>query len=351
MAKAKKLPSGKWRCLVYSHTENGKRKYESFTASTKAEAEMLAAQFANDNERRRVSDLTVKEAVEQYINANENILSPSTIRGYRMDLKRMAPIHDNRIRKITTASIQTFISGLAKEYSPKTVKNTYALLSSSLTFCGVEKNLMIHLPTIPKRAKEAPENEQIIALYSEASPTMKRAIVLAAFHSLRRGEICALQYKDLKGNKLHVHSDIVRGSGGWIHKETPKTESSNRFIYLSDAEVKIMGSGSPNDYIVPVRPSTIDKNFQTLKKHTGIDIRFHDLRGYFASIAVAMGIPDIYTSHLGGWRENSTVLKEYYQKPIVSINEGYAKKMNDYFENMQHDMQHGQNKRTANTDG
>ena len=60
-------------------------------------------------------------------------------------------------------------------------------------------------------------------------------------------------------------------------------------------------------------------------------LRFHDLRGYFASIAVAIGVPDVYASHLGGWRENSSVLKEHYQKPIVSINEGYAKKMNEHF--------------------
>ena len=35
MAKAKKLPSGSWHVLVYSHTdERGRRKHESFTAGT-----------------------------------------------------------------------------------------------------------------------------------------------------------------------------------------------------------------------------------------------------------------------------------------------------------------------------
>ena len=46
MAKAKKLPSGKWRALVYDYTDsNGKRKYQSFTAETKKEAEFLAAHY------------------------------------------------------------------------------------------------------------------------------------------------------------------------------------------------------------------------------------------------------------------------------------------------------------------
>lgn len=334
MAKAKKLPSGSWRAQVYSYTDHqGKKHYESFTASTKREAEMLAAQFANDNDRKRTQDYTVKECIEQYIQSNKAVLSPSTIRGYEMDLKRMTTLYNIRIRKINSVTIQSFVSELSEKYSPKTVKNTYALLMASLAFCGIENNFRIHLPTIPKKSKTAPENEQIVALYKMASHKMKVAIMLAAFHSLRRGEICGLKYADLEDNTLHIHSDMVRGTDGWIHKETPKTNASNRIVYLSPAELELIGTGFSNEYIVPIRPSTIDKDFHTLRKKVGLDgLRFHDLRGYFASIAVAMNIPDIYLSHLGGWRENSSVLKEHYQKPIVSINEGYAKKMNDYFE-------------------
>ena len=40
MAKAKKLKSGSYRCLVYDYTDGtGKRHYESFTADTRREAE------------------------------------------------------------------------------------------------------------------------------------------------------------------------------------------------------------------------------------------------------------------------------------------------------------------------
>ena len=75
MAKAKKLPSGSWRCQVYSHSipmtdkdgkpvynVDGKRKekriYESFTSDDpspagKREAELAAAQFAAEKERRQ----------------------------------------------------------------------------------------------------------------------------------------------------------------------------------------------------------------------------------------------------------------------------------------------------------
>jgi integrase len=334
--KARKLPSGKWNIEVYVGKDSqGKRIRESFTAATKAEVELMASKFKNNVDRQRSSDLTVSEAGEAYIKANENVLSPSTLRGYKMDAKRLQPIGHLRIRKITSYDIQSFVSELSSTHSPKTVKNTYAFLVTSLGFCGVEQKFKVNLPKIPKQTKYAPENEQIKVLYDNANPVMKRAIMLAAFHSLRRGEICGLTYGDLKGNTLLVHSDMVLGPDGWVHKETPKTESSYRQVFLTDKEVEILGQGKPDEYIVPIKPSTLDGNFKRLCNKLGIEgLIFHNLRSYFASIAVAIGIPDIYLSHMGGWRENSTVLKEHYQKKIVSIDEAYTNKMNTYFDKM-----------------
>lgn len=46
MAKAKKLPSGAWRALVYDYTDqDGKRHYESFTASTKKKRNEMQQSF------------------------------------------------------------------------------------------------------------------------------------------------------------------------------------------------------------------------------------------------------------------------------------------------------------------
>lgn len=46
MPKAKKLPSGNYRCRVFSHTDSeGKKIYKSFTAPTKRQAELLAVEW------------------------------------------------------------------------------------------------------------------------------------------------------------------------------------------------------------------------------------------------------------------------------------------------------------------
>ena len=45
MAKATKLPSGKWRCKAYYTDEYGNYKSKSFTAEKKKDAEGAAARF------------------------------------------------------------------------------------------------------------------------------------------------------------------------------------------------------------------------------------------------------------------------------------------------------------------
>lgn len=336
MAKAKKMPSGNWRVRVYSYTDSsGKKIYESFTAPTKQQAELEAARWANSQSKKRPEQITVKQALENYLSANEGTLSPSTIYNYRKDVKRIQPIEHIKIRKLDNNIIQTFISQLSNSgLSPKTVRNTYTLLRSALAHSRLEVDFKIHLPQVQKRRVNAPENEQIVALYNAANHKLKIAIMLAARHSLRRGEICALTFGDIKGNTLFVHSDMVSSSNGWVHKETPKTSSSYRTVYLTDEELELIGQGEPNEYIVKLTPGSLGTDFYNLKKRLDIDIRFHDLRVYFASISAALNIPEIVTAHHGGWREGSKVLQDHYRKPIASIDEAYAKKLNDHFKSM-----------------
>ena len=103
MPTARKLPSGSWRCRVYSYTDtDGKKHQESFTAPTKAQAEMLAAEYAANKHRRARHDITVGEAIDGYIAAKEPVLSPSTIRGYdRMRKVDFGSIAKKKVRSLT----------------------------------------------------------------------------------------------------------------------------------------------------------------------------------------------------------------------------------------------------------
>ena len=121
MAKAKKLPSGNWRVQVYSHTDtDGKRHYESFTASTKKEAELTAAEFAAKKGFIPQSDLTFEKAAEKYISIKSNVLSPSTIHGYRSIAKNyFEGINGIKLSRITDSDLQSLINDLSDNKSSK----------------------------------------------------------------------------------------------------------------------------------------------------------------------------------------------------------------------------------------
>ena len=73
MAKAKKLPSGSWRVNQYvGKDKNGKRIYKSFTASSKKEAEFMAAEYVllyKDKNSANHINLTLGDAIDMYIDS------------------------------------------------------------------------------------------------------------------------------------------------------------------------------------------------------------------------------------------------------------------------------------------
>lgn len=326
MAKAVKLPSGSWRCRVYSFTDaDGKKHRESFTAPTKAQAEMLAAEYAANKHRRIRHDMTVAEAIDGYIKAKEAVSSPSTIRGYRqMQKTRYDSIDRKKIRALTSEDMQIFISKLVKkDLSPKTVRNVYGLLVSSVALYDDSARFKVTFPAKQKKRQESPSDDVISMLNRAASDQMKVCIALGC-RSVRRGEICALKYEDINNGVAHIHADMVKDSdGNWVYKEIPKTSDSDRFVKVPD-----LGEGE--GFIVKWTPDSITKRFIDLRNSLGLTIRFHDLRHYFASTAAVLQIPDIYTADLGGWQRDGKTMKAVYQNNIKSMSDYYAKKMEDH---------------------
>ena len=330
MAKAKKLPSGNWRVQVFSHKDaSGKNHYESFTASTKAEAEMLAATFAGTKHRTSRTDMTVIEAIQGYINAKEAVLSPSTIREYKRAIKRdYDSIASLKIKRLTSEDMQLFISRLSATLAPKTVKNRYALLTASIGLYAPDMVFRVTFPQKQIKRPVSPSDEMVKALYENASDKLKPCLALAMC-GLRRGEICALKYEDIKDGVAHIHADMVQNANKeWVYKEIPKTDGSDRFIKLPPFVLDHFGSGT--GFIIQCTPNAITQSFGRLTKRLGYSVRLHDLRHYYASIGSVLGIPDIYMADMGGWRHDSKIMKEVYQNKITSMADYYSEKINNH---------------------
>jgi len=68
MAKARKLPSGTWRCVASWTDEYGKYKQKSFTAATKQEAEFLASKFLTEKKHSmKPENKTLDDLINTYI--------------------------------------------------------------------------------------------------------------------------------------------------------------------------------------------------------------------------------------------------------------------------------------------
>lgn len=334
MPTAKKLKSGNWNCRVYSHTTpDGKKVYESFTAPTKEQAELRASKYANSKKRNNSGGLTLGDAIARYLEAKKGVLSPSTMRSYRnMEKSYFNEISNIQIYKLTSEDIQTYISNLSQTRAPKTVKNAYALITASIAFFNPDIKFAVKLPPRTIKNNLEASDDDIRELYEHASDWLKVCILLAAFGGLRRGEIASLKYKDIGEDYVYVHSDMIMDEkNNWVYKEIPKNMSSVRYARIPNKVIDMIGTGDPEAFIIQHNPNTISKMFIKLRNRLGINIRFHDLRHYYASIGAVLGVPDIYVADFGGWRHDSPVLKNTYQNNIKSVSDGYSQKMIDYF--------------------
>lgn len=317
MATAKKLPSGSYRVRVFSHydTRNGKkvRIYESFTAPTKREAEAQAAQWSLDRNR-RPPELTVGKAIEEYISAKTAVLSPSTIRGYRACIVRFDNIKNLRLKDLKTSNLQPWVSALADKYSYKSVKNTYGLLTAAIEYHCPGMNIKVTLPSKTKPLHHIPSDEEVKKVLSYSSGTLLWIyIMLGRYYGMRRSEICALRSSDLNGNVLTIRRSVVKDKDcNWITKDMPKTYGSYRYLVIAEPLLSVLKGMSGNYF--DVTPNTMSCWFNRAIKACSVEpFTFHSLRHMFATKAALSGIPDFYTAQMGGWKQNSTVLKEVYQ--------------------------------------
>lgn len=301
MAKAKKLPSGSWRCLVYSHSEvqynkdgkpaldaKGKQKqkriYESFTSDDpspagKREAELAAAQFAVDKKSHTIiSKKTFGDALDDYIKDRSSVLSPGTIREYkRIRRANIQALMDVRLCDITQDMIQKIINDEAKNRSPKTVRNIHGLISAVLKTYRPDFALNTDLPKAVRPKIYVPSDAEVQTLMEYIKDdVMEIPILLAAFGPMRRGEICALDSSHIKGNIVHVEFSIALDENNqWIRK-TPKSYAGDRYIeYPNFVIEKLPTKGKVTD----LNPSQITDRFIDILKRAGIQhFRFHDLR-------------------------------------------------------------------------
>lgn len=326
MPKAKKLPSGSWRVQAQC---NGTRK--SFTADTKKEAELMALEWINGLTK-DADERTVGECIDEYIKSKENILSPSTLAGYRQVHKNDLYTLDNvALSDVTQLMVQKLMNELALKKSAKSVKNAHGLLSSVLNVFAPDIRLRTTLPTVQKKIKQLPPVEQVIA--AVIGTEVELPCLLAIWEGMRLSEVRGARKTDIVNGVLILHETIVTVNRQDIVKSSTKTYESTRLVslppYLLDLIDKLPAE---QDYLTELTGTAIYKRFSRLLKAHGVPhISFHDLRHLNASTMLALRVPDKYAMERGGWSTPS-VMKSVYQHTLTDERKNVDRIIDDYFD-------------------
>lgn len=313
MANLEKLPSGSWR---YKKQINGK--IVRITFDHKPSDAEIAVSLAK--ELRFVESNITKQpfevCVEKYLAIKDNVLSPSTKKGYRSLMRGISTYLLNMdVTEITQIVIQNEINIYSKTHSAKTTANYHGFLSAVLSMFRPGLTLNTTLPQKERFESYIPSEAEVKAILSEVEGTKYDVAMQLGVLGLRRSEICALEIDDLDGNNLTITKAKVKNEHEqWVIKKLTKTEHGKRTIFIPDALVeKIRQTGT----IYDGDPTVLLKCLHRAQKKLGIqEFRFHDLRAFYASYCHAQGVPDAMIMESGGWKSDY-VMKSIYRKALT----------------------------------
>ena len=343
-----KLSKKLYRVQVYIGTENGKRIYKSFYGETKKEAEYQALVYKmSAGKEIKKGAITLRAAIEAYIQSKEAILSPTTIDGYKKIVRNLdADFLAVNIYSITRLSLQNEINKMAARdkfvlhngsgsLSPKTIRNSYGLIAAALR----QHDIKIDGITLPKKKKieyATPfENELTEVFRAVAGTKIEIPVLLAACCSLRKSEIMGLRYGDIENGIIHVRRARVRVGDQYYIKDT-KTYSSTRDIYLpryiEDKINSARGNKTDDDFVADISANTLNGYFHRRLEAAGVKpCRFHDLRHSFVSILAANGVDPKWIQEQGGWSTDG-VMNGVYRQSDPTISAAISARVNGIFE-------------------
>ncbi len=244
---------------------------------------------------------------------------------------------------VERTDLTKWVSELYKKYSQTTTRNAYTQLKKVYTYYYDFE--MPELGTNPFKGVKAPkqgkpkkthlskeqQDDFLMAVYTEYEPTepMYCGLLLAYYGGLRRGEICALRWRNIDFDKetITVDSSIGYGKGG-NYTQPPKTDSSNRTFPMLPQLYEALKTRY--DYLKPKNNWFVigkeDKfmslqaytaNFQKLaddyglKDYYGKRITPHGLRHNLATVGINSGMDIASLSKMMGHASRAMTLDIY----------------------------------------
>ena len=314
-------------------TFSGKRerKYKTVTG-TKKQAEAELRKMISDLESGNVSaPSAIKLAVwmDTWLNSYLPDIEQTTRDDYedKINLYIKPALGHLPLKSIKNEDIQTWINNLKnkgvhpnyKGLGPKTIRNVYNLLNPALEKAVVSGKIPRN-PCIGTKLPKMQKYQAQVYTMADVQKALSVAddlstylmILLGAYVGLRRGEMAALQWKnvDLVNQMITISQNRVHTKNGVIQK-SPKTQAGNRNIAIGQFEASALRDAknvyddavrnNPGfkdlDYVLfqengdPFHPDSLTQKWERfIAKYHLSHIRLHDLRHSNATAMIAAGI-------------------------------------------------------------
>ena len=252
------------------------------------------------------------------LEAKRSVISPTTVRCSKSALAMLSPkFAQKNLCDITAIDVQVETNRLAKERSPKTVRNYHGFISAVLATFRPSLKIYTTLPQKVKSEPYIPSDKDVSRILEHAKGTEYEIALCLACYGLRRSEICALTLDDIDGDVLTISkAKVMTEDSRWINKTTKTTASTRKIVIPLKLAEKIREKG----YIYKGHPNSITKYLIRVEQLLDIP-RFpiHKLRHYFASKMSSMGVPEESVMKMGGW-ETDYVMKGVYRHAMEDKN-------------------------------
>ena len=302
----------------------GKRLRETKTFKTKKEAEAYLNKIKTDIHNGTYiepSKITVSQALDEWMETEvKPRLAFATVSSYKYNVENhIRPALGNiQLQKLTPVAVQNFLNALDKEkgLSERSIKYIYDNLHSCLkhfVFTQVLPKNVCDYVKVPKKKSECKSSfyteDEVIKLLEAVKNDRLRPVVYLGLLSLRRSEICALQWSDIDftNNTISVNKNLVVIKGEYKIGKC-KSTSSQRTIQVPPTVMKLLaeykiyqmkekmycvGSYNDNNLVVCkadgsyMNPATLSAKFPRMLEKYGLrKIRLHDLRHTAISLSL-----------------------------------------------------------------
>jgi integrase len=330
---------------------------------TPEEAAFRLQEAIDEQPKPRVEQILFEDAAETWLQHEENVegAKHSTLRDYKAMLHDPEREPRRRGRKpaarlmkkwkgvsvetITTAQIDSWLRELDKELSPRSV-NKYRQVLGQILGHVLKEN-----PVEATKKRRQPEAKEIVVYSVEQIRKIEwrtdlqtaAMIRVAAFAGLRMGELLALRWRDIdwSAKKIRVSRSYTPGHGevtpkGRKARGVPLAAQVARALEMVRERKDFVGPNALvfcnalGDHIDPTTLRTAYKEARKLAREKDPEIpelRFHDLRHTFGTLAVAKGIDLLTVKEWMGHRDiQTTMIYLHYAE-----NADDAKRLSDAF--------------------